>query len=266
LPWDQRILLGRIVADEQNRVRFIELRHGRARCRCLLAQRGDQAGVIGGAVMVQVVRADGCARDAPQQVIFLVGCAAGTDESDRIRAGRLVYLSEPPRDFRQGVFPARRLELAVPTHQRELQARRMFGEIKTEAALHAQEILVEAGEVSIIGAENFIVADTQRGLAAVRTVRAYGGDVRHLPGPRLVAVRAAGERADRADIDAHAAFFAVEVVFAIRDDHRLRATLADAERLDVPAFIADAHAAETQDASRGVVIDRFGPFPFRLMA
>ena len=63
-------------------------------------------------------------------------------------------------------------------------------------------------------------AHAERGLAAVAAMRADGGDVVHLPRARLVAIGAGGERADRADIDAHAAFFAVEMVAFIRGDHR----------------------------------------------
>ncbi len=87
LPGDQRVLLGRIVADEQDRVRFVQLRHRGAGVAGLRAQRGDQARVIGGAVMIDVVRADGRARDAPQQIIFFVRRAVRADEADRIRAG-----------------------------------------------------------------------------------------------------------------------------------------------------------------------------------
>src|SRR6266478_9457953 len=83
-------------------------------------------------------------------------------------------------------------------------------------------------------------------------MRAHGGDILHLPGARLVAIRAAGKSANRANIDAHAALFAVEVVFPIGDDHRLRAALADAERLHVHSLIANADATETQDAARRV--------------
>src|ERR1700730_2986707 len=142
----------------------------------------------------------------------------------------------------------------------------MFGKIETEATLHAQEILVIAREVAVVGAQNFVVANAQRCFASVRTMRAYGRDVFHLPGARLVAIRAAGESADGADIDAHTAFFAVEMVLPVRDNYRLRAALAHAERLDVHSLVANANAAETQYAARRIVIDRLGPFLFRLVA
>ncbi len=74
----------------------------------------------------------------------------------------------------RGFFPRNRIELVVfPAHQRLLDAFRVPGEIKTEAPLYAQEFLVDAGEVAVvIGAQNFVIADAQRGLAAVGAVRA----------------------------------------------------------------------------------------------
>ena len=216
--------------------------------------------------MIDVVRADGRARDSPQQVILFVRGAVRADEADRIRAGGLVHFGETPGNFGQGIFPAGGHELAVAAHERQLQALRMLREIKSEAAFDAQKILVESGEIAIVGAQNFIVAHAQRGLAAIRAMRADRGDVGHFPRARLVAVRAAGERADGTDVDAHAALFAVQMILAVRNDHRLRAASAHAERLDVHALVAHAHAAETQNAARRVVINRFRPLLLGLMA
>src|SRR5271165_2519753 len=97
-------------------------------------------------------------------------------------------------------------------------------------------------------------------------MRANRGDIGHFPRARFVAIGAAGERADRADVDAHAALFAIQMVLAVRDDDRLRAASAHTERLDVHAFVAHAHAAETQNAARRIVINRFGPLLLGLMA
>src|SRR5579862_5254781 len=94
-------------------------------------------------------------------------------------------------------------------------------------------------------------------------MRAYGGRVGHFPRPRFVAIGSAGERADGTDINAHAAFFAFEMVFAIWNDDGIYAALADAERFHAHAFIANTDAAEAQNAARRVVINRLGPFFFR---
>src|ERR1700676_5499928 len=105
--------------------------------------------------MIEIICADGSARNASEQIVFFVGRAVRSNESDGVRAIRLVNFGEAPRNFRQSVFPARWFELAVAAHQRKLQTFGVLGEIKSETALHAQEILVEAGQVAIIGAENF---------------------------------------------------------------------------------------------------------------
>jgi hypothetical protein len=78
-------------------------------------------------------------------------------------------------------------------------------------------------------------------------------------GAGLVAIAAAGECADGADVDAHAALFTVELVAAIgRDDGRDIAVL-NSESPDVHAFTADACAAVAKDAAWTVVEDGGGP-------
>ena len=69
----------------------------------------------------------------------------------------------------------------------------------------------------------------------------------------LIAVRAAGERADRADVDAHAALVAFEMVAFVGDDLGNDAAVGDAERAHAHAFIADAHAAVAENAARRIV-------------
>src|SRR4029077_11885029 len=96
-------------------------------------------------------------------------------------------------------------------------------------------------------------------------VRACRGHVFHFPGARLVEIGAAGERADRANVDANAAIFAYEMIFAVGDDHAVRAAHSHAEGFDVHAFVANAHAAEAQNAARGVVVDQLRPFLFGAM-
>ncbi len=107
-----------------------------------------------------------------------------------------------------------------------------------------------------------MIAHAQRGLAAVGAVRADGGNVLHFPGARLVAIRAAGERAYGANVDAHAALFALEVVATVRDNDAVCAAHAHAERLHVHTLVANAYAAETQNASGSVVVDQLRPLFF----
>ena len=89
-------------------------------------------------------------------------------------------------------------------------------EIESVASFDAEKIAVDAALVAIVPAHDFHAgigsAHAQRRLAAVGTVSAGRAHVLHLPGTRLVAIRARSQRAHRANVDAHAALFAFEMV------------------------------------------------------
>ena len=263
LPANQRILIRWIVADDEYGLRFVKLLHRQRSFAGLFAKRGHEAGVIRRAVMINVIAAKSSARQALQQIIFFVRGAIGADKADRFAAIRGMQLIQLRGSGLRGLFPRNGQQLVALAQQRLLDALRMLREIKAEAPLHAQEILVDAGKVAIIGAQDFVIAHAQRGFAAIRAMRADRGNILHFPRPRLVTIRAAGQRAHRANINAHAALFAFQVVFAIRNDDRVGAAHADAERLHVHAFIANAHAAIAKDAARGIVINQVRPLFFR---
>src|SRR5262249_23454813 len=149
----------------------------------------------------------------------------GSDHSELAAAA--FDFREPARDETQGLRPGHRLEFPARLHQRRLQPFRMVMEIERVAALDAQEFAVDNGLIAIIGANDFVVADAERGLAAIRAVRADRAGVLHLPGPRLIAIRSTGQRADGADVDAHTAFVALEVIFVVGGDLRERAAIDD---------------------------------------
>src|SRR5579864_3113447 len=113
-------------------------------------------------------------------------------------------LLHPPHDFLDGVFPACWLERRAFADQRLANALGVRGEVVAEAALGAQKFAVDSGVVAIVGAKNLVVANRERSLAAVRAMRARRTEIFHFPRPRLIAIRAAGERADGANIDARA--------------------------------------------------------------
>ena len=140
--------------------------------------------------------------------------------------------------------------------------------IEAEAALGAEKVAVDAALVAVVGADDLRavvgLAHAESDLAAVGAMRADGGDVVHLPGAGLVAVAAAGERADGADVDAHAALLAVELALSpsFRDlgaMTELTPRFCDAQRPHVHAFAAHADAAITEDAAGAVVVDGRGP-------
>ncbi len=147
----------------------------------------------------------------------------------------------------------------------------VVGEVEGVAAFVAEEVAVDAGLVAVVAAHDFAAvggaAYAEGGLAAVSAVGADGGDVVHLPGAGLVAIGAAGECAYGAGVDAHAALLAVDVGEIVGrhmrgdvgGDDGGRAAVLDAEREDVHAFAAHAHAAVAEDAARAVEVDDGGP-------
>src|SRR5580693_3337118 len=119
----------------------------------------------------------------------------------------------------------------------------MMGEIERIPSLDAQELAVYAGTVAVIAADNLVVPHPEGRLAAIGTMCANRAHVLHFPRPRLIPVRAAGQRPDRANIDTLAAFVAVEMVAFIRRNQRNRAAIDYAQRPHTHAFIARPHAA-----------------------
>src|ERR1700694_2456399 len=146
--------------------------------------------------------------------------------------------------------------------------------VKSVASLDAQEIAVDPTLVTVVTADDlragFAPAHAQRGLASIPAVGADRAHVVHLPRTRLVAIGARGERADRTDVDAHTALFAVEMVVLIgrtdiRSNDGTDAAILHAESPNVHAFAADAHAAVAQDAARAVEIHHWRPLLFFLV-
>src|SRR6267142_1165135 len=213
-------------------------------------------------MVIDVIGAEGGAGEALEEIVFFVGSAIRADEADGIGAVLGVNFFELGGGGLRGFFPGDGKELVALAQERLTDALFVLREIETEAAFYEQKIVVNAGKVAIVGAHDFVIAYAERDFAAVGAVRARCGDVLHLPRARLVAIGAAGERAERANVDAHAALFALEVIFAIGDDDAVGAAHADTERLHVHAFVANAHAAEAEDAARGVVVDPLRPLFF----
>src|SRR5262249_3271350 len=181
LPSDEGILVRRIVADEENGFRFIELLHGEQGIFCVFAKRREEAGVVGGSVMIDVVGAERDASEALEKVVFFVRSAVRTDEADRICAMRVANRFKFSGCGLRGFFPGDGQKLIAFANEGLLDALGMLGEVEPEASLDAKEISVDAAHVAVVGANNFVIANAERGFAAVRTVRADSGDVLHFP-------------------------------------------------------------------------------------
>jgi hypothetical protein len=118
LPRDQRILVAHIVANEENRLRIVEVGHRRGRIGRLRSKGGSQAGVIRGAVVIDVVGSQAGAREAIQQIIFFIGRVIRADHPNRLSPILIVHLLQPARDFFESFLPACRVEAAIPADER----------------------------------------------------------------------------------------------------------------------------------------------------
>ncbi len=139
----------------------------------------------------------------------------------------------------------------------------VVSEIERVAAFDAEEVAVDAALVAIVAAHDFhagiTTAHAERRFAAVAAMRADGPDVIHFPRTRLIAVGPGSERAHRTNVDAHAALFAIEVVFLVGRNDGTDTAILYAERPDVHRLAADAHAAITKNAPRPIEIDHRRP-------
>ncbi len=104
LPGQQRMLLGRIVADQQNRRRREDVGHAGSRIG-LAAQRRRKGREVGGAVMIDVVRLQHHAREFRQQVRFFIRGARRADHADRRAAILVANFGELLPDQRQTLLP-----------------------------------------------------------------------------------------------------------------------------------------------------------------
>src|SRR5262249_51853809 len=126
----------------------------------------------------------------------------------------------------------------------------------------AQKFAVDSGVVAIVAADDLAVPHTQRSLAAVRAMRTNRADVIHFPRPRLVAVHAARQSANRTDVDAHPALIAIKMIEMIGRDFRMRPAIDYAERPYTHPFVADPDAAITENAAWSIEENHRRPLLF----
>src|SRR5579884_4151304 len=225
------MLLGGIVADQQDRPRGHRL--AQRRRDVLLAGNGlGKRRIISGAVMIDIVRSQNRTSELLQQVVLFISRPVRTDHADGFAALTIANLLESAGDVIDGLLPRDGNQFAVTANERLCDAIIGVGEIEGVSALDAEEIAIDAAFVAIVAANDlhsaFGTADAESCFASIATVRAYGADVGHFPRTSFVAISTRGERADRADVDAHAALFALEVVLFIGSDERSDAAILDA--------------------------------------
>ena len=119
-----------------------------------------------------------------------------------------------------------------------------------EAVLVRKPAFVHCGILERHDAHHAIAFHLHDEIAAERIVRRHRTAPRELPGPRRVAERLRGQRADRADVDHVAGQLGVDRVADERDDLRVLAATDHAELHDAGDFLAEADAARALDATR----------------
>src|SRR5579862_4025475 len=169
-----------------------------------------------------------------EQIIFFVGRTIRSNYADCSAAILIPNLTEfLPNRFKR-LFPCRRSQLAILPNERLCEPFLVMRKVKSVAPLHAEEVAVDPALIAVISTDDLrtgvAAAHPERRLAAVAAVRADRADVVHLPRTCLVAIRARSQRPDGANVDAHSAFFAVEVIGFIRRNDRANAAVLDSER------------------------------------
>src|SRR3974390_1218942 len=221
------MLLRRIAANQEERPPRAHIAQGSRRVG-LARHRRCESREVRRAMVVDVVGPKHRACELLQQVVLFVAGTVGTNNSTDSGACRSRFL-ESTGDQLERLVPRRRNKLPVTFNQRARDALFMVGKIEGVASLDAQEVAVDSTLVAIVAAHDLHpgvrAAHSQGGLAAVTAMRADGAKVLHLPRPCLVAVSAGGERADRADVDAHAALFALQMLLLVRCNDGARTTV-----------------------------------------
>src|ERR1035437_398727 len=219
--------------------------------------------------MVDVIRLEYDAGKLRKQIIFFVGGAIRPNHADRASAIAIANFAKPFSDQLKSFFPSRRRQLAVLANQRLREALFLMREGESVAAPDAEENVIDPALVAIVAADDFharvATADAQCGLASVPAVGADRAHMVHFPRTRLVAVGPGSKRAHRANVDAHAALFALEMILLIRRDDRTDAAVLHAKRPNIHALAADAHAAVAQNAARTVEVHHRRPLLFFLV-
>src|SRR6202035_2948624 len=140
---------------------------------------------------------------------------------------------------------------------------RIVGKVEGVTSFNTQKIAVDAALVAIISANDFHAslgpAHAQRSFAAVGAVGAGRTHVGHFPGTGLISIRSGSQRAHRANIDAHAALFALQMVFVVRSDDRTYAAVLHPQRPDIHSLAAHAHTAIAKNAAWPVEVHHRRP-------
>src|SRR5271165_206065 len=262
LPGQQRMLLCGVVANQQHSRRVVNVAHA-SRCARFSSQGRGKSWKVGRAMVINVIGTQHQPREFLQQIVFFVAGAVGTDDTNGSRPAIGQCHLELRGDELERLLPRRGYKLAFALDERQLNTVFVVGEVERITSLNAKEVAVDTTLVAVVAAHNLHACvratNAERSLATVATMCANRADMLHLPGTSLITVSPGSESADRANVDAHAAFFALQMILFIGSDDRTGAAVLNTQRPNIHTFAADADAAVTQDASWTVEVDHRRP-------
>jgi len=160
------------------------------------------------------------------------------------------------RDELEGFLPGCLDQFAVAPDEGMLKAVRVRADVVPEKAPRAEVAVVAAGAVGGHDLDQVVLLGLNRDLAAVPAVRANGvGSLQH-PRTELVHGQAAGEGADRTDLNAPPAELAVQFMVGEVLDLGHRPAAGRRQRFDIHHFVAVPHAAQALDAPVHLRLDQ----------
>ena len=252
------MLVGRIVSNKKYGRRIEDIAH--ARCDVQLSRkRSHESGEIRRAMVIEVVGLQHHTCKFRKQIILFIGCAVRAYYANCLATFFVADFRKMFPDQLESFFPGGWCKTSFLPNQRLLETLCAVGEIECIASLDAQEIAVDAAFIAVIAADDLHASITsahaQGGFTTVATMCADGAHMLHLPWPGLIAVCARSQSADRTDVNAHAALFALQMIFLIGSNDRDHTPVLHTQSPDIHAFTADTHAPVAQNAAWPIEIN-----------
>ena len=213
---------------------------------------------VGFLMMAHMNSAEGLVKQAKLMESYGANCIYVTDSAghllpdgvkERLAAVRLFDPAGLLGNELQRLFPGGLHQGAVFADQGMREPFGMAGGVKAEEPLGAEIAVVASGAVGGVDLDQLIGLGLDGDLAAVAAIAADRLGAFQHPGPVFIHGQAAGDGADRADLHAAAAEFAIQWMGAEVFDLRHGSAADRSERLHVHDFIAVADAAEALHAT-----------------
>ncbi len=241
---EQRMVLPQVGAEDQRALQRRQRRDARAQPTNALARRE-----FGVAQAVVDVLAAQRAHQLLSQEQFFHGAVRADQRAEAFRTVVALDLAQAVGHVFERGLPVHRLPRAALLDHGGGQAVGAVERFIGEAVAVGQPAFVDVVVLEGENAHHLVVLDLDDQVGAGGVVRADRLAARQLPGPRAVAERLAGERADRAQVDHVAGHFGIDRVAQHRGDLGVLAAVDHAQLHHAGHFLAEAHAAGAVDAA-----------------